>query len=106
MDIGPRLTETVSRKALTGRTLYADPLYAAPDTFAARVERGTGMTYDATGATLQYAHRMFCKTAVALTDLIFFSEDDTGDYITGKRPTSITVCRDLAGSVDHYEVLF
>lgn len=106
MNIGPRLTETVSRKTVTGRTDYADPLYSDVDTFAARIERGTGETYDTTGASLSYAHRMFCQTAVALTDLIFFPENDTGDNNTGKRPASVQPCYDLGGTLSHYEVLF
>lgn len=106
MNIGPRLTETVSRKTVTGRTDYADPLYGDVDTFAARIERGTGEAYSAAGSTLSYSHRIFCQTAVALTDLVFFPEDDTNDNDTGKRPASVQPCYDLGGTLDHYEVLF
>lgn len=106
MNIGPRLTETVSRKTVTGRTNYADPLHSSLTTFAARIERGSGMTYDASGVALSYAHRIFCQTSVALTDLIFFPEDDTSTNDAGKRPASVQKCYALDGTLDHYEVLF
>lgn len=106
MNIGPRLTETVSRKSVTSRTDYADPLYGDVDTFAARIERGTGEAYSTQGATLAYSHRMFCQTSVALTDLVFFPGDDTNDNDTGKRPASVQPCYTLDGTLDHYEVLF
>lgn len=106
MNIAPRLTETVSRKSVTSRTDYADPLFGDVDTFPARIERGSGMTYDASGVALSYAHRMFCTTSVALTDLIFFPEDSTATNDAGKRPASVQACYDLGGTLSHYEVLF
>lgn len=106
MNIGPRLTETVSRKTVTSRTDYADPLYGDVDTFAARIERGSGEVYSSSGSTAQFSHRMFCQTSVALTDLVFFPENNTSDNDTGKRPVSVQACYDLGGTLDHYEVLF
>lgn len=105
MNIAHTLTETISRKAVSSRSDHGDPTYASATTFAARVERTNGVTYGPGGASVAYSHRVFCQTAVALSDLLFFSEDSTSDNSTGKRPVSVTTCRRLNGVVSHYEVL-
>ena len=106
MDISGRLTETVSRKAVSSRSDHLDPTYGTASTFSARIERDSGESYGASGSAVAYTHRMFCQTAVLLSDLIFFPEDSTADNNTGKRPASVSACYDLDGTLSHYEVLF
>lgn len=106
MNVAGRLNETVSRKTTTATSSYGDPTYGSATTFAARVERTSGVSYSAQGSALQYTHRMFSLTSVDLTDLVFFSEDNTSDNNTGHRPASVTECRNMRGAVSHYEVLF
>ena len=105
MDISGALTETVTRRAVSVRSNSGDPTFGSPSTFSARIERTSGVAYSSEGAAISFRQRLFTTTSVALSDALWFPEDDSNNASAARRPIEVSVLRDLAGNVSHYEVL-
>lgn len=103
IDISSKLTETITVMRPTSRSSTGDPVrstFTAP----ARVERGGSLS---SGGDLEAERRgalVFSTTELREGDLIFLSEDDTGDLDTGRSVKAANKHIDLEGNVNHYTV--
>lgn len=101
-------SEVVTVKRKTSSDLAGDPVRGTTLTMPARVERNAGRMSSPDGEELFFNARIFVEppNTLELTDLVFFSEDDTASAEAGRRLTRVDQVRDLDGEIDHVEGWF
>lgn len=102
LNVGPRLTETITVKRVTAHSSGGDPTRGTTFTCAARVERAAAEASISVGRDEVGESLVITETALVVGDLVFFSEDNTNDANTGHLVSAVATQRALDGRVTHY----
>lgn len=106
MNIKPRLTETVTWAALTGRNSVGEPTFGSQASIKARVQRKPLLVRGPDGAEVQSETQVFTDTKVSADDRIWLPEDSAADVDKARKPVAVAEHRDLAGQVVYYLAYF
>jgi hypothetical protein len=102
LRVGPRLTEAITVKRITGHTSGGDPVRATTITMNARVQRADQDQPLSGGRDAASSTLVFTTTAILMGDLVFLPEDNPADQETGRLVSSVDKRVALDGTVTHY----
>lgn len=104
MSLGNILRQTAYVASVTGTDAYGKPTYGTPVARAVRVEESRRMVLGSQGEETVSSHRLWCLTAIAITDRIWLPGTSTSSVEASRLPISVASVSDFAGSRTLYRV--
>lgn len=104
MSIEAWLTKTAYVAALTGIDQWGKPVYGPPVARKVRVEEQRRMVLTARGEEVPSNHRLWCLSAIAITDRVWLPGTSTSDVEKSLTPLSIASVSDKPGSRTLFKV--
>jgi hypothetical protein len=102
LNVSKRLTETVTVKRPTSHSSSGDPVFGAPFTCAARVERLEGDAGDAGGRKRTDSTKLITTTELKAGDVVWLPEDNTAQVSAGRKILTVKQNRAIDGSIVSY----
>jgi hypothetical protein len=98
------MNQTAYKAAVTSTDRYGKPSYEAPVAVKVRVERLDRMVRNALGEDVPSSHKVWCLTALSITDRIWLPGANQADATQAKHPIAVSSVSDKVGARTLYEV--
>lgn len=104
MSLQGILRETAYVASVTGIDAWGKPVYGPPVARKVRVEQSKRMVVTAQGEEAPSSHRLWCLTALALTDRVWLPGVSSSSMERALAPLSVSSVSDFGGSRTLYRV--